>query len=200
MLGGSLVSLMILPTSLDKRSQVLAFGGNIDVDHAEELVVIDLGWRVDHLDVGHVFQHGRIGVVGSVQRNLLEVLHGHRANLLIGVLHGEEVVVAVVRIDPVTGSDHAVGGERGDHVVYHIAGSQPQPRRHLTSHVELQAGIIQVLRNQHIAHVVHGSQLPGHFAGHGISGMLIVAADLDVDGRRHALIDHRIHQAAGLRK
>ena len=59
-------------------------------------------------------------------------------NLLVGVLHGEEVVVAAVRIDPVAGGDHAVRGERRDHVVDDVGGRQAQARSHLAPYVQLQ--------------------------------------------------------------
>src|SRR5208283_4195179 len=173
-----------------KRPQILAFRRNIHVDHAEELVVVHLGGSVDHLDVGHVFQHGGIAVIGCMQWDLFEVFQGHRTDLLIGVLHGKEIVISVLGIDPVTGSNHAVGGKSGYHVVHHIAGCEPEACRHFTAHVELKAGIVKILRNQHIADVIHRSQLPGHLARHLVSGLLVISAHLDVDRRRHALIDN----------
>ena len=51
---------------LRDTAQVLALGRDVDVDHAEELVVVDLGRSVDHLDVGHVLQHGGVVVVLGV--------------------------------------------------------------------------------------------------------------------------------------
>jgi hypothetical protein len=70
-----------------ERAQVFALGRDIHVDLAEELVVVHLRRRVDHLDVGHVLQHGGAAVVLGVQRDLLEILHGHRVELMSVVLH-----------------------------------------------------------------------------------------------------------------
>ena len=76
---------------------------------------------------------------------------------------------------------------------------EPQPRRHFAVHVELDAGIVEVLRNQHIAHALQRleSFAPSRCAMC-VSRCMIVAADLDVDGRRHSLVDDGVHQAAGL--
>ena len=94
------------------------------------------------------------GVVLGVQRDLLEVLHGHVADLLRRVLHGEEVVVAALGIDPVAGSNHAIGGERGDYVVARRRGGQPETRGHFALHIKLNAGIVEVLRNQYVADIM----------------------------------------------
>ncbi len=46
--------------------QSLGFGGDIDVDHAANLVVIDLGWRVDLRNVGHLAQrHVACGMIAA---------------------------------------------------------------------------------------------------------------------------------------
>ena len=129
--------------------QRFALRRDVDVDHAADLVVVDLGGRVDLVDVrdraerddaagvAAAFKrggnhaglarvlHGAVaGRTLGVQGNVLEILHGHVIDPVIGVLHGDEVVVAAVRIDPVAGRHHAAGSERSDHVVDHVFGAE----------------------------------------------------------------------------
>ena len=75
---------------------------------------------------------------------------------------------------------------------------QSKTRCHFAIDIQLQAGIVEILRNQYIAYVRHSTQLCRHLTGDLVSRMLIVAADLNIDGRGHALVHDRIHQAACL--
>ena len=95
----------------------------------------------------------------AAQRNVLEVLHVHVADLMGGVLHGEHVVVAGVGIDPIAGRDDAVGGERGDDVVDHVFRREADERGALAIDVELQAGIFKVLGDVDVADAGEAAKL-----------------------------------------
>ena len=119
-------------------------------------------------------------------------------DLVGGVLHGEHVVVAGVGIDPVAGRDDAVGGERGDDVVDDIFGREADERGALAIDVELQAGILEVLRDVDIADAREAAQLLRDVLRLGEGGGLIVGADLNIERRGQALIHDGVDETAGL--
>src|ERR1017187_6610117 len=79
--------------------------------------------------------------------------------LALRVLHGQHIVIPRFWVDPETGRDHTVGGERGDHVVHHLA----MVKAHLAGahavHVELQCRGVDVLRDENVGHSGNGRDL-----------------------------------------
>ena len=135
----------------------------------------------------------------GAQRNIAEARHRHRADLLIRILHGEHVVVSAARIDPVTRRDDAVRSQRGDHVVDDFFRRQPELARLLAIDVELEAGIVEVLRNQDVAHAARAAQFLRDLFGDLVRFVRIVVAHLDIERRGQSLIHDRIDEAAGLK-
>ena len=82
---------------------------------------------------------------GAVQRNGPQIEQA--LNLLFGILHVQEVVVVVPRIDPDIRRDHLVRGERGDDVLDDFLFAQPELAGARAVDVELQRGIVEILRN-----------------------------------------------------
>ena len=180
-----------------QTSQVFAGRRNINVDHAAKLIMVNLGRSVDHLHIRHCVEVGGIQIAACMQRDLLEISDG--VDLGLRVLHREHVVVAVLGIDPITGRDHAVRGQRRNHVVYRFLGRHPHPASHFAVDIELNARIVEVLRNQYVAHATELAHLRGDFGRGLVSLFLIVPADLDVNRSGQSEIDNRIHQAPGLK-
>ena len=73
-----------------------------------------------------------------MERDAAEIQHV--ADLVLGVLHGQHVVVAALRIDPVARRDHLVRGQRGDDVVDHLALIEPELAGALAVDVERSDG------------------------------------------------------------
>ena len=129
-------------------SQVLAVGGNVDIDRPLNLIVVHFGRRQDLFDVHNVFENGdrparssacprragssgprraartaaHVRSVGRIpQRNLSQVEQVVNGRIpMFEELHSEVVIVPALAIDPIIRSDHVVGIERGDHVVHNI--------------------------------------------------------------------------------
>ena len=60
------------------------------------------------------------------KRDIPELLHIHVANLSIGILNGEHVIVAGLRINPIARRDNAVRSKSRNHVVDNILGASTQ--------------------------------------------------------------------------
>ena len=64
--------------------------------------------------------------------------------------------------------------------------------------VELQAGVVEALRDVDVAHAGHDLDLGRELRGEVIGLVHVLRLDLDVDGRGQALVDDRVDEAAGL--
>src|SRR5271154_7016220 len=130
-----------------------------------------------------------------MQRDALEIADG--LNFLFFVLDGEHVIVSRFRIDPETWRNHAVGSERGDHVVHHFFGRKSRHAGSFAIDIEFESRIVEILRNQNAADAAQLAHLRGNIARQVVTALQIVGAHLNIDRRGQALIHHRIHQAAG---
>src|SRR6266705_2769640 len=178
------------------RPQVLRFWRNIDIDNAEQLIVVDFGGRRNGFDFDDGVEEGRLGAFHSAQRNLLEVRH--RFDGIFGVLRGEHVGVAALRIDPIIRGDHAVGSEGGDDVVYDFLLRKTEEARFFPVNVEFEGRVVDVLGNQHVVYVFELAHGLSKLRSGVIDRVEIVSADLNVNRRRQTKIDHSVDQAAGL--
>lgn len=145
--------------------QRFGFGSHVNVDHSANLVVIHFRRGVDLVDVGHRAERDRAGtttveekgrghrrglpgfVHGSLrprapQWNVPQILHRHVVDPSVGILDRDQVVVAALGIDPVAGRDHAVRRKRGDDVVHHVLGGEPDQAGSLAIDVQREAGIV----------------------------------------------------------
>ena len=123
---------------------------------------------------------------------------GEALHVALTILDGQEVIVAALGINPVARGNHAVGGQRRDQAVRDLLGAQPQLAGALAVNLDLQGRVIHILRYQHVAHPGQGAHLPGDLAGDVVQGPQVHAGDLDVQRRGDALVENRVHQAAGL--
>ena len=105
----------IFCTPVRDRAEILRRRSDVDVDDAPELVVIHLGRRLERRDVATTSSVRRLSVRAGMERNGAQI--AQVLNVAFGILHGQHVVVAALRIDPVARRDHAVGRQRGDDVV-----------------------------------------------------------------------------------
>ena len=116
-----------------------------------------------------------------------------------GVLHRDHVVVAGFRIDPVTGRNHAVGGERGDHIVDHLLGREPDQAGALAVDVQLAGRGSQCFAGcRRCATLGMPLNLGGQLLRQSIGSVHVVRFDLNIDRRRQTLVDDAVDQAAGL--
>src|ERR1017187_625402 len=83
--------------------------------------------------------------VRRTKRDVSEILQA--ANILFWILYRQHVIVSGLGVNPVTGSDHSVGGECGDDVVHYFPLIQPKFARAQPIHIELEGRIIKILRN-----------------------------------------------------
>ena len=119
-------------------------------------------------------------------------------DLRLRILHGEHIVVAILGIDPIARRDHRVRGQRGDEVAHYFLLGEAELARSHAIDVQLQRGIIDVLRDIGIAHAGDFANLPGKLERRVVGLGQIIARDLHIDRRRHAHAEHRVDQAAGL--
>src|SRR6266481_578360 len=178
-------------------AEVLGLRRNVDVDYAEQLVMIHLGGGRNGSQLDDGVEESRLYALHAPQRDLLEV--DHALDLILGILHGQHVGIPVFRIDPIVGCDHAVGSESGDHVVYDFFLRKAEEAGLLSVHVQLQRGVINVLRNEDVAYGLQRAHRLGNFLRYAIDFVEVVPADLNVDGGGQSKINHRIHKAPGLK-
>ena len=120
----------------------------------------------------------------------------NRRMALLEILHRQEIVIASLVIHPIIWGNHGVGVERGNDVVHHFFLRETQLAGVDPVNVQPQAGIIQILRDVDLA---HSRQLPDAAAEilrQAIDLMQVSPADLDIDGRRHAAVQDRVHHRA----
>ena len=178
------------------RAQILAQRPHVDVDHPAQLVMVHLRGRLKLSDAAHRIQARGIREVRSPQRNRFQVRQA--ADLPLGILHRQHVVVAGLGIDPKAGRDHLVRRQRGNHVVHHFALVQAQFAGSHAVHVELQSRVVDILRDEHVRDPGNGFDLRGKLQRRLIGVLLVAARHLDIDGRRQAQIQDRIHQSSRL--
>src|ERR1019366_7876223 len=140
-----------------KTPEIFTARRNIYVDDAAELVVVHLRRGIDHLHIRHGIEVGGVQVARSMQGYLLEVCYG--VDLGFRILHREHVVVPILRIDPVAGSDYAIRGQGSDNVVHCFLGGHPHTSSHFAVDIELNTRIIEVLRNEHVARATEPTHL-----------------------------------------
>ena len=162
-----------------------------------QLIVVHFGRGLDHAHVRDLIQIGRKFQIEAAQRHGLQILDG--VQLIFRILHGYEIVVAAVRVDPVAGGDHGVRSQRGDQVVDDFLRIQAQFAGPGAIHIHLQRGIIHILRNVDVRNSGNRAELPRQILRDAIVALQVRAAHLNIDRRGRALVEHRIHQAAGLK-
>src|ERR1700731_4801938 len=102
-------------------------------------------------------------------------------------------------IDPVTGGDHAIGRECSNHVIDDFVRREAESPSHFPVNVKLDARIVQVLRNENVAHTSNASNLGCYVSRYVMSLLLIVAADLNIDRSWQAQVHDRINQPSRLK-
>jgi len=178
-------------------AQVLPRRRDIDVDRSADLIMVHLGGGQDVGDVNHRIQPRWFSEMGCAQRHRTEI--GNVLHEVLGVLDGQQVIVARRGVDPVARGDHPVGSQRRNEAVHEFLGREAQFARALAVDVDLERRIIHVLGHQHVADAGQGAHLPGDFGGHLVVGLHIHPAHLDIQGRGQPQVEDGIHQAAGLK-
>src|ERR1700741_2158482 len=180
-------------------AEVFALRHHVHINHPPDLIVVHLRRCVDRLDLRYRLQRRILRRCRRPQRYVPKVRHRHRIDLLVEILHRQHVVVPALRIDPVARRDHPIRRQRRDHVVHYVFRRQPQQTRLLAIDVQLQPRIIDVLRDQHVAHPLRPLQLQRDLPRDPVPLPEIVVAHLDVQRRRQSLVHHRIHQPPRLK-
>ena len=117
---------------------------------------------------------------------------------LLGVLDGQEVVVAALRIDPDRRRDHLVRGERRDDVGDHVALAQPEPRRLHAIDVDVERRVARLPagRTCRRPRAAGGSTRSTVAARPSCSVVVVGPAQLHVDRRGETEVQHRVDDAA----
>ena len=156
---------------------------HVNIDDPPQLIVVDLGWRIDLLRK-HNRAEGRVALaVLAAKRDIPELLHIHVANLPIGILNGEHVIVAGLRINPIARRDNAVRGKSRDYVVDDILGRQSNQAGSLAVDVHFKPWVLQILRNEDCRNTARCAKLGRQALRLRIRCLLIVRRDLNVDWR-----------------
>src|ERR1700681_1863354 len=102
-------------------------------------------------------------------------------------------------IDPVTRGDHTIGRECRNHVIDDFVRREAESPRHFAVSVKFDARIVQVLRNEIVAHISNASNLRCYVSRYVMSLLLIVSADLNIDRSWQAKVHDRINQPSRLK-
>src|SRR5207302_1338430 len=97
-------------------SQALTQRANIDIEDTADLVVVHFRGRFEAADTADHIKPRRALQSCSMKRDSPDVEHA--LNLLLGILHVEEVVVVVLWIDPDVRRHHLIRSERSNDVLY----------------------------------------------------------------------------------
>ena len=179
--AGSLVCAISVVDLIGDRAEAFVQRAHINIEHAADLVVIHFGGRFEARDVADHVEARRALQSGAVQRNGAQIEQA--LNLLLGILNVQEIVVVVLRIDPDIRRDHLIRSERGDDVLDDFLFAQSQFAGARAIDVELQRGIVEILRNVDIGDAVDLPDLTGKVERGLVAGLQIRAAHLHVDGR-----------------
>ena len=99
----------VLDDVLDLRgdlAEIFLFGRDVEINDAEELVVVDFRRRSNGSDADHRIEIGGLRDSRAAERNIFEIRHGFDG--VLGVLDGQEIGVAAFGVNPIVGGDHAV--------------------------------------------------------------------------------------------
>ena len=134
-----------------------------------------------------------------MQWNILEVLHRHVVEPVVGILHGDHIVVAALGVDPIGRRNLPSEVMAVITLSTTVLGREPDQAGLFAVDVERNAGIIQILRNVDAGHAGHGLDLRGQLLRPARRRLAYPCElILNVDGSGQALIDDAVHQAAGL--
>ena len=135
----------------------------------------------------------------SAQWDILEILHRHVIEHMVGVLNGYQVVVACLGVDPISRRHHSIGSQSGNYVVHYVLRREADQARTFAIDIQRQPRIVEVLRDVDTAHVGESLDFLRYISRQLERAMHVVGAHLYIDRRGQALIDHRIHQASRLK-
>ena len=159
--------------------------------------------RRGQLDRNVLLGAGRLDVEQVVQ------LHGR----VVRVLHGHEILVAGLDVDPEVAVDRDAGVQGGHHLLDNFVGFQPHARRLLAIHLDDLVGRVEALQHAGVGNSVDAADQVAHLLGNRQGFLLLVeggvrllfflagqgrnAGDLDVDGRGSAVVQRVGHNPAG---
>src|SRR5207245_7016443 len=102
------------------------------------------------------------------------------------------VIVPGLWIDAKAGRYHLVRSEGGDHVVDHLALIETHLAGARAVDVELQRGVVDILRNEDVGHAWDAPNARGKLQGGGIGSFHVGTGHLHVDGRRKSQVQDRV--------
>src|ERR1700731_4821273 len=178
-------------------AEIFALRRHVYIDHTKQLIVVYFRRGRNSADFYHAIEGGRFRAFPAAQGNLLQI--GHRLDLVLGILDGQQVGVTARWIDPVIRRDHAVRSEGGDDVVDDFFLRETEETGLPAVNVELQGRVIDILGNQNVADAPESANKRSDLCRCGVNAAEIVAANLYVNGRGQAEIDDRIDEPARLK-
>ena len=76
--------------------------------------MVHFGRSVDVADAADSVEPCWLGMIYGANRNCVEIRHVF--DVIFEILNGEEIIVACLWIDPITGCYHLIGGQSGNDV------------------------------------------------------------------------------------
>src|SRR5579875_367639 len=188
---------------LDRRlgaAQILGARRYQNVHHALDVVVIRLRWIGFMHDGGDVAQQQTLRVTflagETAHRNVFQRLDRVEARRGLAVLGGQEVIVVVLVIDPDRRLNVQIRIQSGDNRGYYLLLRQSQPRGFDPVDFDIERRILGFLRNKGLRNSMHASDQALDLEGGGEQRLEAWSANLHVDRRLRAKIQHRVDDAA----
>jgi len=185
------------PDISEHSAQIAAVGAGQDVDYRHDVVM------VDDRRTGGSPQRGQVGKHLGVAPSRLadprgdDIQGGEGIHGMLRRADVDEVLDALLGVEPVHGLHLAAAAEAQQHRIGHVALGQAKLRGLDAVDGELEPRQVGRLLHPHVGHAGDAAKFLGQPAGNGTVLLLIAADDLDVERRRQTEIDGLTHDVGG---
>ncbi len=159
--------------------------------------MVNFGGSEDGGDIRNLVEIRGKFQVWRAQRHGFQVFQ--RFHAVLWILHGDEIIVAALRIYPIARGDHGIGGKSSDEVIDNLLGVETQFGSSPAVYIYLEGGVVHILRDVNIGDAWNGLEFPSQVLRDLIGLFEIHAAHLHVNRRGLALVQHGIDQSARLK-
>src|SRR5437588_3680662 len=154
--------------------------------------MIHFGRGFDWVYIGDSIQVGRVSSVGRTNRNLPQVIQ--RTDLVLGILHREQVIVPTLGINPVTRSNHLVGSQSCNNVIYDLLLAEADQAGSLAINIDAQRRVIDVLRYLQVYYSLEFANSVRDLGGGGVGFVEVHTTNLNINGRRQSQVEDCVYE------